>query len=67
MRDPEKLEELTRQLHNRLRGRMAGFIEACGLPERQERSMISTMKSLSYDVENAIVDALTNNDDPTVE
>lgn len=56
--NPDELEAHVRQLHNRLRGRMAGFIEACGLDERQERSMISTMKSLSYDIENEIVEAL---------
>lgn len=58
MRNPETLEVEVRKLHNRLRGRMAGFIEACGLDERQERSMISTMKSLSYDIEKEIIDAI---------
>lgn len=57
MVDP-RIESLVRVEMNRMRGRLAGFIEACGLPERQERSMISTMKSLSYDAEKNIVEEL---------
>lgn len=37
--------------YNRLRGRLCGLIESWGLPERQERGMISTLKSLTYDSE----------------
>lgn len=39
---------------NTLRGRVLGFIEACGLPERQETGMKSTFKSLTYDAESRI-------------
>jgi hypothetical protein len=51
----ETSEALVRALQNRFRGRMAGFIEGCGLSDKQERSMISTMKSLSYDAEADLI------------
>ena len=43
---------------NRLRGRLCGLIESWGLPERQERGAINTLKSLSYDAQRSITDAL---------
>jgi hypothetical protein len=55
--DPQLEIEVRAQL-NRLRGRLAGFIEGCGLPEKQERSMISTMKSLTYDAESDLIDLI---------
>jgi hypothetical protein len=55
---PDQLEAEVRSQFNRTRGRLAGLIESWGLPERQERGMIATMKSLSYDAENSIVDLL---------
>lgn len=45
--------------YNRLRGRLCGLIESWGLPERQERGMIQTLKSLTYDSEKVIKDLLT--------
>jgi hypothetical protein len=45
--------------YNRLRGRLCGLIESWGLPEKRERSMISTLKSLTYDSE-ATVKGLVN-------
>lgn len=45
---------------NRLRGRLAGFIEGCNLPEKQERSMISTMKSLTYDAEADLIELINS-------
>lgn len=53
-------EKLVRKEFNRMRGRLSGFIEACGLPERQERGAISTLKSLSYDSENLIVETVND-------
>lgn len=41
---------------NTLRGRVLGFIEACGLPERQEDGMKQTFKSLTYDAEQRLKD-----------
>lgn len=55
------LETYVRKEMNRLRGRLAGFVEACGIPEREERLIISTMKQLSYDVENHIVEEMADN------
>ena len=55
MSDPT-VEKAIRDEFNRTRGRLAGFIEACGLSERQERGMIATMKSLTYDAEKALID-----------
>lgn len=37
--------------YNRLRGRLCGLVESWGMPDRQERAMISTLKSLTYDSE----------------
>jgi hypothetical protein len=51
-------EAWIRQVHNRFRGRLAGFIEALNLPEKHERSLITMMKSLSYDLENSLIDKL---------
>ncbi len=39
---------------NRIRGRLCGQIESWGLPEKRERAMISTLKSLTYDSEAAV-------------
>jgi hypothetical protein len=58
-RSNEELEQAVRDESNRLRGRLCGFIEACGLPEKQERGAIQTLKQLSYDAENAIVDLIS--------
>lgn len=43
---------------NRLRGRLCGLIESWGLPEKQERAAISTLKALSYDAQKTIVESL---------
>lgn len=43
---------------NRLRGRLCGLIESWGLPEKQERGAINTLKSLSYDAQRTITEAL---------
>jgi hypothetical protein len=51
---PEAIEREVVTHGNRFRGRMAGLIESFGLPERQERAAIATLKSLSYDEEKAL-------------
>lgn len=59
-------EELEQEIHNsmnRLRGRLAGAIEAMGLDERQERSAISLLKSITYDQEAVLVNLLEDNQD----
>lgn len=43
---------------NRLRGKLCGLIESWGLPERQERGCIGILKSLSYDAQAEILDAI---------
>jgi hypothetical protein len=60
MATPKTSEQTVHEEFNRLRGKLAGFIEACGLPERQERGIVTTMKSLSYDAEKAVVEALNS-------
>jgi hypothetical protein len=37
-------------------GPFGGFLEAVGMPEKPERGAIATLKSLSYDSENLIVE-----------
>lgn len=49
-----KADSLVAEEYNRLRGRLCGLIESWGLPERQERGMINTLKSLTYDSEKVI-------------
>jgi hypothetical protein len=58
MTSETEMVKAVRQEMNRLRGKLAGFIEACSLPERQERGIVTTMKSLSYDAEAAILKKL---------
>lgn len=42
--------------YNRLRGRLCGLVESWGVPEKQERAMIQTLKSLTYDSEALVKD-----------
>lgn len=55
---PEDLEAAVSEEFNRLRGRLCGLIESWGLPERQERGAINTLKSLSYDSQKTITELL---------
>lgn len=48
-------QEITEEF-NRLRGRLCGLIESWGLPEKQERGAIQTLKSLSYDSQKIITE-----------
>lgn len=50
-------EEEVHLAFDRMRGRLAGFVEACGLNAKQERGLVSTMKSLSYDTEREVYKA----------
>jgi hypothetical protein len=52
---------LVSEEYNRLRGRLCGLIESFGLPEKQERGMIQTLKQLTYDSEKVIKEVV---DDP---
>lgn len=54
----DKAEQAVHEEFDRLRGRLAGFLEACGLPDRQERGAIQTLKALSYDAEKRIVELI---------
>lgn len=45
--------------YNRLRGRLCGLVESWGLPEKRERAMISTLKSLTYDSEATVKDLVS--------
>lgn len=59
----EEFEGLIEDEFNRLRGRMLGLIESWGLPERQENGAKQTLKSLSYDAERSIKNAIEDNCD----
>jgi len=54
--EPEEdtLDEAVHRSFNRFRGRLCGFVEALDLPPKQERSIISTLKTKSYDLEKEI-------------
>lgn len=47
-----------RRAMNRMRGRLAGFIEACCTDDRQARLVVSRMKDLSYEAEKEILSAI---------
>jgi hypothetical protein len=53
-----KSEDTVVEEMNRLRGRLCGLIESWGLPEKQERGAINTLKSLSYDAQKAILETI---------
>lgn len=58
----EETVALLQDEFNRLRGRLCGAIESFGLPEKQERSAITLLKSLSYDSEKLLKDILEDSD-----
>lgn len=60
---PQELEAEVRKEFNKSRGRLAGLIESWDLGERRERAMIQTMKSLSYDAENDLVELINPDDE----
>lgn len=51
-------DEVIADEFNRLRGRLCGLIESWGLPERQEKGAIQTLKSLSYDSQKVVTELL---------
>lgn len=53
-----EVEGVVTEEMNRLRGRLCGLIESWGLPEKQERGAINTLKSLSYDAQKTITEAV---------
>lgn len=54
--DGQGPEQVVSEEFNRLRGRLCGLIESWGLPERQERGAIQTLKHLSYDSQRVITE-----------
>jgi hypothetical protein len=56
---PETPEDLVVEEFNRIRGRLCGLIESWGLPEKQERGAIQTLKSLTYDSQKAITEVIS--------
>lgn len=60
--DDKELEAKIRREFNRMRGRLLGFLEAVGMPEKQEEGAKATLKSLSYDAENLIIDLIFGDD-----
>ena len=40
--------------YDRLRGRLCGLLESWGLPDKQERGMIATLKTLTYDSQKVV-------------
>ena len=55
---PVELEILIKREFDRFRGRTLGTIESFGLPPVQEEGAKTTIKSLSYDAQAHIVDAI---------
>jgi len=47
-------EDKVAEEYDRLRGRLCGLVESWGLPERQERGMIQTLKTLTYDSQKVV-------------
>lgn len=50
---------------DRLRGRCCGLIESWGLDDKQERGMINTFKSLTYDAQKEITDSISQGNTET--
>lgn len=46
------------QHFNRLRGTLCGYLESLGLPEKQERGAISTLKTLTYEIQADLAEFL---------
>lgn len=55
---PSEEEALIHDEFNRLRGRLCGLIESWGLPTRQERAAVQTLKTLTYDSEAVFIKLL---------
>ena len=51
-------EELIIEGFNRIRGRLCGLIESWGLDPKQERGAIQTLKTLTYDSQKEITEAV---------
>lgn len=64
--DQHVVESLIREEFNRMRGRLCGLIESWGLPDKQERGAINTLKSLSYDSEKVITEATVERPQQTI-
>lgn len=45
---------------DQIRGRLSGMIESFGLPERQERSAVATLKALANDLEAKLLKDIKN-------
>lgn len=59
-------EQVIADYMDRIRGRLCGLIESFGLPERQERACIQTLKSISYDLQRELEQMdLENLDQPS--
>lgn len=50
---------------NRLRGRLCGLIESWGLDERRENACKQTLKSLTYDSEEKLVELTSGDSQPS--
>lgn len=53
-----EVSEIISEEMNRLRGRLCGLIESWGVEERQERGMINTLKTLTYDAEKRLKESI---------
>lgn len=52
-------EDRVAEEYDRLRGRLCGLIESWGLPEKQERGMIATLKTLTYDSQKVVKEIIS--------
>jgi hypothetical protein len=51
-------EQVVKHEFDRVRGRLCGQIESMGLSDQQTRGAIATIKSLTYDSQKAILEAV---------
>lgn len=47
-------EDLVAEKFDKLRGRLCGLIESWGLPAKQERAAVQTLKHITYDSQEEI-------------
>lgn len=57
----DSIENELKRGMDRIRGRLLGLLESFNLDPKHERAAVSTLKSLSYDLQSDLLELLTGN------
>lgn len=60
----EEAERALVQEFDRMRGRMLGYFESLGMPDKQEQGAKQTFKSLSYDSQARLAELISSSTSP---